>query len=499
MSRALRPNQPSTVTILLTCALGLLALIAVAQNPSIQGVAVWPTLGLGAFVLLQAWRNYRFGITALILVAVLEGAVRKWILPAAADYVYFYKDLVMVAILAGYVGARKPPRLGESQPIMLAFGLLLAYLVLSFLNPSSPHLLVSLLGLKVYCLYFPLAFLVPAAYRTEKELVDTFALLGTVALFVSILAFVQFSNPDSGAGINRYVAETEAVTMFQDSLGESYARVTGTFSYISGLGVYLPLMFALLLALTGLGRSRQQPAWELSIHYVTLAAVVAASFMTGSRGAVLTLGVVAVVFLLGSPMKAASKRVGQMALVGCLVLLALTRVFPQATDALYTRAFGDQASIEEGARRLQDFVAFPTFESAYGGLFGYGIGSTQNLLPALESRLGLKMGGTPIPIRYESEAGRVILELGFVGFALHTMLRFVTLVVLWRASRTIRSIRGRTISVAVTAAMVVPLLGGGAVVSHTMNVFQWFFVGCGFAVLYHDRTAVPGGPQTQNH
>jgi len=66
--------------------------------------------------------------------------------------------------------------------------------------------------------------------------------------------------------------------------------------------------------------------------------------------------------------------------------------------------------------------------------FGYGIGATQNSVPALMNRLDLTPTGEKIPIDVESEPGRVMLELGVVGFILFSFLRIAILLVTLRAS-----------------------------------------------------------------
>jgi len=40
--------------------------------------------------------NWRRAIKAVLVVSVLEGAIRKWFLPEASDLIYFLKDIILV-------------------------------------------------------------------------------------------------------------------------------------------------------------------------------------------------------------------------------------------------------------------------------------------------------------------------------------------------------------------------------------------------------------------
>src|ERR687884_1481813 len=48
----------------------------------------------GVALLYLSWRNWEMGVQAMLVIVVFEGAVRKWFLPSASDFVYFYKDFV---------------------------------------------------------------------------------------------------------------------------------------------------------------------------------------------------------------------------------------------------------------------------------------------------------------------------------------------------------------------------------------------------------------------
>jgi len=478
---------------LLSCVIGIGVLFAALAQPEWIKVATPPVLLAAVGLLLQAWRRWETGLQALLVVVVVEGAVRKWFLPAYAEMVYFYKDALMAAVLAGYLTTRRKAPLVVGRQLKVFFVLLAAFVIYAVAvvpNPSAPHVLVSLFGLKAYCLYMPLVFLVPRMFTTKEKLAGFLRWYLVIALMVAALGVWQFMDGSQDSALNRYAWSDEATggatqdtALFADSEGTYYVRVTSTFSFVSGLTVYLPVVFALLLGLTSLRSLRTLPAAARLLYYLAMGGVAATAFMSGSRSVIVNLLVVAVVFYAFTSLKDAMRRLRQFAVGGLLILLALVVVAPHAVDALYQRAFGGEEQIEEGRARIAEVFSFPFREAEYAGAFGYGIGATQNSVPTLMSRLGLARTGETIPVAVESESARVMLELGVVGFLLFTLLRLGVLVTAWRACVLVRDRETKALAAACFAALLFSLVAGGAVVNHTQNVYQWFLVGTVFALL----------------
>lgn len=498
-SRRVRWASSPVVKALFAGLLGLAAIYGATKTETVSSTATPLIIIVGALLLIAAWRNWEFGIQTLLVVVIAEGAVRKWFLPSASELVYFYKDVLMAVIVISYLTkSRKTPLLIKHEIkflwiTLIAFAL---YAAAAISNPSLPHPLVGLLGVKAYLLYVPLAFLLPRMFTSKEKLIAFLRWYSIIALPVVALSVIQFIDSDVDSALNRYawdeqtLASTGAgmgVAKFQDSAGSTYVRVTGTFSFLSGLTIYLPVMFALLLALIS-QRSRQPlPKGLRWIYHIALAAVVTVAFMTGSRGAVINIGIVALVFYGLASKKDLLRRLRQAVIGAALISVALTIFFPQALDALYTRTFGGEEQVKEGQGRITEAFRLPFDEAAYAGAFGYGVGATQNAVPILMSKLNLPFMGEQIPIYYESEAGRVMLELGVVGYLLHLLLRLGILITLLRACFCIRDTESKSLAVAALAALVFPLVMGGAVSQHTQNVYQWFLIGIPLAMLNAER------------
>jgi hypothetical protein len=495
----------SIIVTLLSGLLGL-ALVVVATTTAVAEEVSAPLLmTIGAVLLVVAWRKWETGIQALLVILIIEGAVRKWFLPSASELVYFYKDFLMMVIVISYLrkGRRSPllvkRELKVFSVLVIAFAL---YAIASISNTGLPHPLVGLLGVKAYLLYLPLVYLGPRMFTGKEKLVAFLKWYLVIVFFVGALSAMQFVNSDPDAALNRYAWDEKTaaatgmdmqVANFQDSAGASLVRVTGTFSYLSGLAVYLPTMFALLLGLISQRSIQSLPKSLRWIYHIALAIVVTTAFMTGSRGAVLNLGVIALFFYGLAPKKDLLRRVLQAAVGAILIGMGLTIFFPQAFDALYTRAFGGDDEITEGGGRIDEVFRLPLHEATYAGVFGYGVGATQNATPVLMSKLNLPFVGEKIPIGYEAESGRVMLELGVFGYSLHLLLRITILVTLLYACFSIRDVESKSLAIAALAALIFPLMIGGAVTQHTQNVYQWFLVGIPLAMLSAERMARQNG------
>ena len=221
-------------------------------------------------------------ILGVFVLIVFEGALRKWVLPEAQAGIYFLKDLLLVLAYIGFVIQRPPSRsvLQDERPIKIVLLPIFVYLSLQVFNPNSPALLLSLVGLKAYMLYVPLAFILPYAIKSRTHLFWLIWCYLLLAIPVAILGFIQVvAGPESA--LNTYVSHTDGASL-QDQFGENYelVRTSGTFSYITGYTTFLTV-----IALLAIGFNLAQ-GWRLRknlVPVIALVLVVGAMFTTGSR------------------------------------------------------------------------------------------------------------------------------------------------------------------------------------------------------------------------
>ncbi|HEX8140330.1 MAG TPA: hypothetical protein VF544_22385 [Pyrinomonadaceae bacterium] len=492
-------SNAKTAKVIVACIFATSLLLAAISTSWLSGFIVPLVIIAGIVILFSAWRNWEFGVQAVLVIVIFEGAVRKWLLPSASEFVYFYKDVVMIVSILSYLSRRNKPLLlikERIKPFLITVAALLVYAVASISNPRAPHQLIGLFGLKVYCLYIPLAFMVPRMFPSKEKLIGFLQWYLLLTLPVIVIGVMQFRNADATSSLNRYAWNQEAsesgiegsgIAAFEDSEGNTYVRVTSTFSYISGLAVYLPVVFALLLGFTSANLSRRSPRTLHWFSYFSLAAVVATAFMTGSRSTLVSFITITLIFYAFTSLKNLKDRLLQVGF-GCgLAYMALILLFPQALDAMKTRALGGEEQIEEGRGRIASLFDLPIDEAAVAGPFGFGIGATQNAVPSLMNGLNLTFQGERIPIGYEVESARVMLDLGVVGYLLYFLLRFTLFAILWRGCLSIKDHASKSLAIAVMSVLTVFLFIGGAVINHTQNVYQWFLVGVCLALLNAEK------------
>lgn len=499
-------ENKSVFIVLAISVLGVAVIFLATHAPDVlSGLEPWLFV-LAPFLVVVAVRHWERGIQIILMVVIIEGAVRKWFLPSASELVYFYKDFLMAATLIGYFRKRGKAPFAIKRRLKLvsmALGAFLVYSVMSLGLSLEIHPLIGLLGLKAYVLYIPLAFLTPRAFPDKERLIGFLKWYVLIALPVAAIGVMQFLDSNRDSALNRYAIGEQLpgskanIAIFSGSTGIDYVRITSTFSYVSGLSVYLPILFALLLAISSLHARRGLTRGSKILYYSALGATVVTCFMTGSRGAVLSMVVVALIFFLFTSGSQTVRRLQQIAVVGVILFVAFTAILPQAYDAFYNRTFGGESQVNEGWARLIGSLSIPVNEASYAGLFGYGIGLTQNAVPALMKRIGLTQQDNPLPIASEGEPGRVTLELGLIGFVLYTLMRLILLISIFRIALTIRDRESKMLGVAAAAALVMPLVVGGAVSNHTQNVYQWFLVGMVFALYNAERLQLRRAAQAE--
>lgn len=504
-----KADNRTVLIVLGVSALGVLAVYAVSKTRLELGflapfggvVAIW--LGV------KAWRDVEFGLKTILVMVIAEGAVRKWFLPSFSELVYFYKDGLMLIALISYLTKRPrlPLRIRKDLSLLrIIVSVFAVYALTTVFNPDAPHISISLLGLKAYCLYIPLTFMVPRIFADREKLVGFLKWYSILVLPVAVISALQFFDRSPQAAINQYAWQEGAaavgapgggqVAMFFDAAGHHYVRVTGTFSYVSGLSVYLPIMFGLLLGLTSLRSTRISSRVLKWIYYSAFGATVVASLMTGSRGAVLSIALVTCFFYCFASGKNLLRRVRQLAIAGTLIFVTVTVFFPEAYAAFLNRAMGSEEKDAEGVSRMLTTVAVPFDEGRFAGLFGYGIGITQNAVVTITKVLGVPAPVENLPINPEAEPGRVMMEIGVLGYLFYTLIRIALVLTLCAVCLKIRNRESKALAIAILGVVIVMVLAGGAVINHTQGVYLWFLAGLPLALyngerLQMRRAAVP--------
>jgi hypothetical protein len=392
-------------------------------------------------------RLVRIALLTFLFLLTYDGALRKWALPAAEQVIFILKDALLLAVFAQVVltGLHRHAPIAVPPVVKLAFGLYSVWVAQEALNPWLPNILVGLWGLKAHLLYASLFVLVPIAFGDLRSALGTLEkIYPFLVVPVCSLAFLQVALP-ADHFINQQVrGGMEGIAYFGDA---NLVRVAGPFSYITGMATFV--QFSALL-----GAGLYIAGARSLLFLCGLAFAVAALPVTGSRAVVLAVasGTV-VVFFFGVLARVVSISVLLRALFAVGVLLAVSLAAQDtAWEAFQQRA---EANRDEGTPRI--LTAFTNAFDFFGvaGALGYGAGSANFGSPALAPGEA-PFSWLPPGIGFEEESGRLVLELGYVGWGLSLAMRVAFL--LWAVSLTIN---GATSASRVTAAMTTPFMAMG--------------------------------------
>jgi len=429
----------------------------------VQTVAVLMAI-LG--IVLASSLNWRLSVKSIFFLLVIEGVLRKWVLPQSSDLIYFLKDIVLLGAYIRYFLFSSPEFKFPIKNSFLNIFLFLAtvWCLFQAFNPSLGSPLVGLFGLRGYLFYIPLMWMMPNLFRSEEELYQFLRWHLLLLIPVCLLGIAQFASPVSSP-INVYAGGKEADATFQ---GVVKTRITGSFSYINNYVAYLTVCFALLCPML----IRKQQRWWQWASIVELALLTANAFMTGSRSIVLfeVLFLISYFSLLG--FKQASiiaVYVRRFSIPLILTVVVSFTWFRSALDAFLLRS---TSSDNLSDRIWNNFIVFDFFK--YKQLDGYGTGATHQAISTLRNILDLSLGETVPPL--ESEMSRIAVELGPLGFFFWYGLRIALLLSLFQVFWKLKRPFLRQLALAAFLVHAIQI-SGQLVVHHTFLVYYWFLSG----------------------
>lgn len=411
------------------------------------------------------WRN---SVKAVFILLVFEGALRKWVIPQASELIYFLKDIILLGAYLNFYGLssskEKLPTQGGGRIVSILIFIASIWCIFQAFNSSLGSPLVGIFGLRGYLIYIPLIWMIPYLFDSKDELYKFLRSHLLLTIPCGLIGIVQFFSPPDSF-INAYANET---VVGKATFGVTdFVRITGTFPYINNYSVYLIVCFALLIIMLS---ARQSQKWQL-ITLIELFLVVINSFMTGSRGTIFA----QILFLVGylgakaltQPTKA--MRVMQRLIVSSVVVSFIAIIwFRPAIDAFWLRT----TTNKDVSGRIAVTFLEPLFFIQYKELDGYGTGATHQAVPTLRQVLDLPRGEV-IPTGYESEMGRILLELGPIGFIFWYGLKISIIIGLFRTFWMLKIPFLRELALAAFLIQSIQL-NGFLVFHHTYAVYYWF-------------------------
>jgi hypothetical protein len=368
-------------------------------------------------------------IWTYVILLLVEGALRKWVLPGLADELLIVRDPALLAIYGlALAGGFFPV-----NRFIVALAALAALSAAASLLGGHRNLLVIAYGVRINYLHLPLIWIMGRVLdRRDVERLGAFLLVAAIPM--TLLMVRQFGAP-MNAWINRGVGNDEVGQLFG---ADGRIRPPGMFAFITGPQLFYPLCAAFFF--DEISGAKRLPQYLLVAAGLAIAIALPISI---SRSVMLGSGLVAVAFVLALPFSSARF----MALARPLLLLAIVAagltllpVFREGVEVFLMR-WDSAADDAPGAawtsvidRTVNGFTN-PYFFMKESPFLGHGIGTGSNVGARLTSgEVGFLLA--------EEEWGKVLLELGPVLGAAFILLR-VTLVgwLGWRSWRALRDER----------------------------------------------------------
>ena len=436
-------------------------------------------------------------VLVIYVLAVIEGAIRKYLAPQLSQYIFFARDPVLFYVYLLAFRYRLWPRRDAflSALVVAAFlGAVLALLQAAIGGPSDARLLLGVYGWRSYFLYGPLAFLIGTTFQ-RADVLKVARVTLWLAVPVAVLVAAQFASPPYAA-VNVGVAEEESLQFRGIGLDAEHIRPTGTFTSSAGqqqfVGTACAFWFALLLT----------PASRRGVGPMTIA-LAAAAILTcvalgGSRGTTLQCGLsVLFAFALGVAGRSAGLKARAIGIPIAIVVAATVLypiVFPVGFQTFVER-WNTAAVVETGfsggvfGRALYGFVDFVRLIELVPAL-GYGLGFGGNA----STVLGATVDGVLPGKLAETDYARHMVDLGPSFGLAYIALRVAIIIwlsrLVWRATR--RAADPLPLLLYSFAAWVIAV---GQITGHgTTNVFAWLTLGLCIAASRHPLSATAGPP-----
>lgn len=391
-------------------------------------------------------RYIKWGIWAYLFLLIFEGALRKWVLPGAADALLIIRDPIVLGV---YVLVMMEGRFPGNSFISFTVALAIGSAVFAFIGGhANPW--VTLYGLRTNYLHIPFIW-VMAEYLDRRDVRHMGYAILAIAIPMTILMVLQNrSGPE--AWVNRGVGGGEG-GQIHGAMGR--IRPPGFFSFITGPMVFFPVATAFCLAFV-LEKKKALGTWFVIIAGLCIALALPISI---SRGVMIICGCVLAVFLACIIIKGAFNAAFARALIASVVVLIILRFMPITSEAwmVFMDRWDTAAAEVEGdawgslTARVGAGFTMPFELLLEVPFFGRGIGLGSNVAAKLLSgNMGFLLA--------EDEWGRAMMELGpllglgFIGLRVALWIHLFLLS--WRALRE----RGDFLPMLVTSASFAPLV-----------------------------------------
>jgi hypothetical protein len=352
------------------------------------------------------------------IVWLLEGALRKWVLPGFSKELLLVRDPIALLIYLSASRARVFPMNGWLGYLGLITALIFLQAIIHIMT-GDVSLAVAIFGVRTFILHMPLIWVIPGVFgRKDIVLLGKWVLI--IAPFLAELMVVQFEvGPDHWLNVASLKGGAQIGSVF------GKIRPPAVFSFITGPIHYFALVTAFVVG--GVLTKKLYPPWLLAAGAVS---VLMAMSVSASRS--LVLGCILVAVAGGAGSLLTGKRIGAVIAMGVVLIVAGSVILSFGVMKEGIAAFTERWGSEEGSGATGGKVMTERVGGGFISAFhwagkvpitGLGVGSSSNL--AAERK--------DFNIGVEGEWERVIYEIGpitgflYLGFRAALALRVLML------------------------------------------------------------------------
>lgn len=420
-------------------------------------------------------------VLVIYLLAIFEGALRKYAFPQFGQYIFFIRDpfLVYTYVLATRFGFwPQGNKYFAISVFMCAFGVVLFAVQYAVGGFSEHRVLLGIYGWRSYFLYVPLAFLVGAQFRAA-DLMRFARITLLLSVPIAVLVSLQFvSLPD--APINVGIAGEAELQFKGMHLSGFHIRPAGPFTSNAGQQQFVTTAWAILLAFLIVPKAQRKLG--LVPLLVAAGAILTCVALGGSRGTLLQcmlIGLFAVsIGFVGRGLALKAKAIAFPALLAAAAVALYPIVFPDGFAAFAARWNAAEAAESRDfqggvlGRGLFGFIDFFRLVEVAPAL-GYGLGFGGNA----SITLGAMVDGVLPGKLVETDFARHMVDLGpalGVCFIVYRVALAVWLgrTVLAATRRVADPLPMMLFSYAFYVLLLGQITGNGSI-----NVYGWLFTG----------------------
>lgn len=347
----------------------------------------------------------RISVTAkitlsILLIAIFEGAVRKWLSSGVGSILIGVRDvLAFISIIMVFIENADIKRSSVFKLVVIWCFIIVVWGLIQILFNQTPFLLF-VVGIRFWLLYFVFAIVVGLSMNREDFDYIVYSLF-LIAVIMMPLIIIQHILPPSHF-INKQI-ENDAERIFV--VANDIVRTTGTFSFTLGqttfLGLLTPLVFGYI---TDNSNKRTILTWG------ALISVVVCTVLSGSRGAIfffLAIFFIYVIFEFILIKKKLTKNHGVLVFFIMLGVVFSPIIFSRAIEATQERFESASESEDISDRIISTFSGEPFVIDSMSWI-GSGIGYGSNFA-------SIFLTGENGFVLAETEPGRNLLEGGTIG------------------------------------------------------------------------------------